>query len=133
MICNCLVVGRQDATVSLKLQMDPELTLKKAFIVTTQSETVKKQLSVVRPSEQSPNVDQVISKMEKLQNANSRIPRPHACIRCGKTPSHSHQECPAHEATCYKCSKREHFLESVTLLGWYVQFSIQRMIHKMIL
>ena len=66
MICNCLVIGLQDTTVSLKLQMNPELTLKKAFIVATQSETVKKQQSVVRPSEQPPNVDQVISKMEKL-------------------------------------------------------------------
>ena len=82
MIRDRLVVGLQDATVSLKLQMDPELTLKKAIIVASQSETVKKQQSVVRPSEQPPNVDQVISKTKKLQNANPRIPRPHACTRC---------------------------------------------------
>ena len=47
MICSCLVVGQQDATVSLKLQMDPEVTLKKAVIVASQGETVKKQQSVV--------------------------------------------------------------------------------------
>ena len=72
----------------------------------SQSETVKKQQSVVRPSEQPPNV---ISKMKKFQNANPRIPRQHACTRCGKTPPHNRQECPAREVTCYKCSKRGHF------------------------
>ena len=66
MIRDRLVVGLQDATVSLKLQMDPELTFKKAIIVASQSETVKKQQSVVRPSDQPPNVDQVISKTKKL-------------------------------------------------------------------
>ena len=33
MIHDCLVVGLQDATVSLKLQMDPELTLKKQLLL----------------------------------------------------------------------------------------------------
>ena len=57
MIRDRLVVGLQDTSVSLKLQMDPELTLKKAIIAASQSETVKKQQSTVRPSEQPPNVD----------------------------------------------------------------------------
>ena len=57
MICNHLVVGLHDASVSLKLQMDPDLTLKKAVIAASQSETIKKQQSVVRPSDHSPNID----------------------------------------------------------------------------
>ena len=56
MIRDHLVMGLQDASVSLKLQMDPEFTLKKAIIAASQSETVKKQQSIVQPSEQPPNV-----------------------------------------------------------------------------
>jgi len=40
MICDCLVVELLDANVSLRLQMDPDLTLKKAVIATCQSEAV---------------------------------------------------------------------------------------------
>ena len=29
--------------------------------------------------------------------------------RCGKTPSHSRQQCPACEATCRKCGKKGHY------------------------
>ena len=42
MIHDRLVVGLLDASVSQKLQMDPDLTLKKAVIATSQSKTVKK-------------------------------------------------------------------------------------------
>ena len=109
MIRDRLVVGLQDAKVSLKLQMDPELTLKNAVITASQSETVRKQQLIVRPSEQPPNIDQVISKPRMLNKEKSRMPKGHICTRCGKTPPHSRQECPAREATCYKCSKKGHF------------------------
>ena len=84
-----LVVGLHDASVSLKLQMDPDLTLKKAVIAASQSEIVKKQQSTVRPSNHPPNIDQV-----KQSQA-------HMCTRCGKTPPHSRQDCPAQDVTCY--------------------------------
>ena len=94
------------------------------------SETVKKQQLVVWPSEQSPNVDQVISKMKKLQ-MKSQISRQYTCTRCGKLPPHCHQECPVDEATCYKCLKRGHFSIVCRSTG-LVRVNIQR-IHKMIL
>jgi len=42
MIRDRLVVGLLDAIVSLRLQMDPDLTLKKAVMAACQSEAVKK-------------------------------------------------------------------------------------------
>ncbi len=31
------------------------------------------------------------------------------CTRCGKSPSHDRQHCPARDAICRKCSKRGHY------------------------
>ena len=31
------------------------------------------------------------------------------CSRCGKSPSHDRQQCPARDAVCHKCAKRGHF------------------------
>ena len=31
------------------------------------------------------------------------------CSRCGKTPSHSRQQCPAREAICHRCHKKGHY------------------------
>ena len=42
MIRDQLVTGVRDASLSLKLQMDPELTLEKAVSIARQSETIKK-------------------------------------------------------------------------------------------
>ena len=48
MIRDKIVVGLLDANLSMKLQMDPELTLEKATTATRQSELVKNQQEVVR-------------------------------------------------------------------------------------
>lgn len=31
------------------------------------------------------------------------------CSRCGKSPSHDHQQCPAKDAICRKCDKKGHY------------------------
>jgi len=31
------------------------------------------------------------------------------CTRCGKFPTHSHNQCPAQEAVCYKYGKKGHY------------------------
>ena len=53
-----LVVGLSDTKISLKLQMDPQLTLKKRLLGLPKV----KQLKSNRPTEQPPNIDQIISK-----------------------------------------------------------------------
>ena len=57
MIRDRLVVGVRDASLSLKLQMDPNLTLKTAVTAASQNEMVRKQQSIVRPADQPPNID----------------------------------------------------------------------------
>ena len=48
MIRDRLVAGVRDASLSLKLQLDSELTLEKAVSTARQSETIKKQQTVLR-------------------------------------------------------------------------------------
>ena len=121
MIRDQLLVGLRDMQVSMKLQLDPELTLKRAVTAACQSEAVKHQQSVVRGPDQSPNVDRVIYK-KKSQPRKSTHPHPppvvspkqqslqkDTCTRCGKSPLHSRQQCPAREAIFRKCSKKGHY------------------------
>ena len=121
MIRDWLVVGLCDMLVSMKLQLDPELTLKQTVTATCQSEAVKRQQSVVRGPDQSSNVDRVIYK-KKSQPRKSTHPQPppvaslkqqslqkDTCTRCGKSPLHSRQHCPTREAICQKCSKKGHY------------------------
>ena len=48
MIRDRIVVGLKDSKLSEKLQMDPDLTLKKAVLLSRQSELVKKQQETIR-------------------------------------------------------------------------------------
>ena len=125
MIRDRIVVGLLDANLSMKLQMDPELTLEKATTAARQSELVKTQQDVVR-GETKPNVDAVESKRpeeKRGKQPQNRFTSRHSstaetpprqshkqiCTRCGKTPSHGKQHCPAKEAVCHKCSKKGHY------------------------
>ena len=67
MIRDRLVVGLRDGNLSLKLQMDPKLTLKTAVATASQNEMVRKQQSTVRPAEQPPNIDLVVYKKQYPQ------------------------------------------------------------------
>ena len=35
--------------------------------------------------------------------------RKQKCSRCGKTPNHSRQQCPAKEAICHQCGRKGHY------------------------
>ena len=48
MICDRIVVGISDNKLSQKMQLEPDLTLKKATDLARQCESVKKQLPTVR-------------------------------------------------------------------------------------
>ena len=116
MIRDHIVVGLRDAAVAQKLQMDHELTLDKAVTLTRQSEPIKTQQSVIRP----PAIDDSVSieaiksnrqtyhrkpqKSSGMQRQNSPI-----CTRCGKSPPHTKDKCPAKDAVCRRCSKKGHF------------------------
>ena len=120
------MVGLLDAKLSEKLQLDPELTLPKAINQARQSEAVKKQQTLMRNDfkESTGTKNEVDAvKTEKFrkddssggsdETPNSKKPptRPpsNRCYRCGKSPGHVRQNCPAKTAICHKCSKKGHW------------------------
>lgn len=112
MIRDRIIVGIRDARLSERLQMDPELTLQKCLDQVRQSEQVKKQQGIVRHSATS--VDAVKSKPQRKKFNTKKAAKPPAetsssCGRCGKSPNHSRDKCPAKQATCNKCGKQGHY------------------------
>ena len=120
MIRDRIVVGLQDAGLSEKLQLEPKLTLESAIAKVRQSELIKKQQPTVRGDEQK--IEAISNKKsahfkrrmsDPLRQLTKNIPdrrrEPESCSRCGKTPGHSRQHCPARQATCHKCQKKGHF------------------------
>ena len=126
MIRDRIVVGIRDSSLSEKLWLDADLTLSTAVAKVRQAEAVKKQQPLLHGETLSTGgkkpdipVGAVRSgrrggKTWKPRSAAPSQPRRNAqrqttCIRCGKTPSHDRQSCPARDAICHKCSKCGHF------------------------
>ena len=108
MIRDRIVVGIANATLAEKLQLDSKLTLETAIAKARESETVKKQQSVVRG--ENPQIDRVY---KKPSTQKGKIPatsfKKDYCTRCGKSPPHSKQNCPAKDQTCHRCRRKGHF------------------------
>ena len=114
MIRDRIVVGLRDVALSEKLQTDPELTLNKAITMARQTEAVREQQSVVRGDIENSHtrVETVYGVQSFQQKQTARSNPTKKCTRCGKSPTHPHNQCPAHEAKCRKCKKQGHY-ESV--------------------
>ena len=111
MIRDRIVVGLRDTNLSVKLQMEETLTLEKAVAMSRQSESVKKQQTVVR-AQPVESVDAVRAKVgfrnrpgaasgqgtrkpESYEKGGGRPRTPQrACMRCGKWPLHPQHLCP---------------------------------------
>ena len=124
-----LVVGLLDDALSEKMQLNAELTLEKAVTMDRQSETVHKQQSIVRGTAQdsspleheSLEASQLNSKRANKKRAEKNkspaaakgVRKQHSkddkCSRCGKTPWHNRQQCPAKDSECHKCHKVGHY------------------------
>ena len=118
MIRDRIVVGLRDASLSEKLQLDPDLTLDKAVAAARQRESVRKQQSVVRGDEGSSSIDAISTKPRKSSGEKQKrpphqkmspVPMAKTCSRCGRSPLHGRHQCPAINATCRKCTKKGHF------------------------
>ena len=120
MIRDRIVESMQVQTLSDKLQLVPELYLTKAISQSRQSEAVLKQALLrndfkeVEDSKKGVDAVEVKAKnTQKLKDENgpkSKKPPPKKsptqpslkrCERCGNSPSR--ENCPAKDATCYKC------------------------------
>ena len=104
-----IVVGIRDALLSKHLQMDPELTLKKAKTLVRQREAVRKQQQTLK--NEKPEATSLVDTVSYKQHQKNRklshqknSQRPSTaeqlkkCIRCGKNP-HPRDACPAKDAT----------------------------------
>ena len=121
MIRDRIIVGLRDRKLSERLQLEADLTLEKAVAIARQSESVRKQQSVIRggiATESSINVvnrkkvsSRVKGSKEKqwLMKNQVETSQHNCCTRCGRSPSHDYKDCPAKDIICHKCSRRGHF------------------------
>ncbi len=120
-----IVVGIRDTGLSLKMQVDSDLTLAKAIKLSRQREMVNIQQSVLRNKNEEAQLAFVNSKYKKpnKNHPNKSNSKSHekkhskkyhaseskSCHRCGATPSHKWEKCPAREAVCHTCNRKGHF------------------------
>ena len=129
MIRDRIVVGIRDSSLAEKLQLDSELTLTKAVTLVRQAEVVKQQQPLLRGQNHPAGVkkpDTPVGAVLKGRSGYGRgkgqrprqsllrgvvesQPLSAKCSRCGKSPSHDRQQCPARDAVCHKCAKHGHF------------------------
>ena len=117
MIRDRIVVGIRDNKLSQKMQLEPELTLKKAIDLARQCESVKKQQPTVRGQDtEQVAVAAIRKKYGRQQSKNPISPSTHpalnhihSCTRCGQSPKHDKRNCPAKDSICHKCHKKGHF------------------------
>ena len=120
MIHDRIVAAVRDSTLSLKLQLKDKLTLEEAVMYAREAEMIKKQQPLVRDDQKESARVGVVNKRGGRQD-DSRGPRTRkgpgakqmtngqACTRCGKSPPHDRQHCPARDAICHNCSIRGHY------------------------
>ena len=116
MIRDRIVIGILDKTVSEKLQLTADLTLKMAVDTARQSELVKLQMKDVN-SDLSVDALRLPAPHRRSYKSHKMSPKQHHsstpaksknCQRCGKGP-HSNENCPAKNKSCNKCGKIGHF------------------------
>lgn len=108
-----LVLGLNDQELSEKLQLETDLTLRKAITLARQHEQVKQEMTEQRRGQ---HVDSVRHKKSGQQfkprhsfghaNSHSQAYRQH-CGKCGR--SHELGNCPAKGKKCHNCGKLSHF------------------------
>jgi len=112
-----LIVGICDSTLSEYLQMEAELTLKKAKRLIRQWEAVREQQTILRTPLKEDSLDAVRKThmtQRKLPPLPSTarplppqiLPLPN-CKQCGKG-SHPHHSCPARDAVCFRSNRKGH-------------------------
>ena len=119
MIRDRLVVGLRDAKLSEKLQLDADLTLETALTKARQSEAVHQQQAFLRGKEDEVPVASVNRGKRRVGGQTGKTAKKGGktggktlgenCPRCGKTPSHARQQCPARDVKCNSCGKIGHY------------------------
>jgi len=123
-----IVVGLKDIKLSERLQLHANLTLEKAITMARQSEAVRKQQAELRQEEDEDlKLDAVHKEMyrqdstkkpksgkggnwKNFQKTRKEKPMKSNCMRCGKSPYHVKDLCPAKEAVCHQCKRTGHYM-----------------------
>ena len=129
MIRDRILAGMRDSALSLKLQLDDKLTLDKAITQAREAETIRKQQSVLRGDHKEKvytpasigAVQKKVGGQHRGQKPGRRGPggarRPtggrQVCLRCGRSPPHDRQNCPAKDEACHKCGHFKAMCRSV--------------------
>ena len=101
-----IVVGIRNASLSQRPMQDDKLTLDKAVKETNSSKLVKHHHNIL----QGDGEDGRINRLRKSKGRNKpKSPENSMGDRCGKSPVHKRDACPAINATCLKCKKQGHF------------------------
>ncbi|KAK7096429.1 hypothetical protein V1264_005727 [Littorina saxatilis] len=122
MLRDRIVVGVKSDVAREKLLEDSTLNFKKAVDVCRAYETSQQQLQVMskdasvdrftssNKSGSRPTGKQRPHKSKSFQyTQNPTSPRQSHCSRCGRTPPHNREACPAKNAKCHQCSKVGHY------------------------
>ena len=131
MIRDRLVVGIRDHALSVRLQLDADLTLEKAKKSVRQREAVQEQQLVLKGASEPSNVPSSLKVLHsrkgyppggqhgshssnrcgegRLRPKTSSAQGPQKqCTRCGKG-QHARDKCPAKDATCHCCQRKGHY------------------------
>ena len=115
-------VGIRDTTLSLCLQMEVDLTLKKAKKIVQQKEAVREQHLQLQG--QGPKKDPIV--LNKVRHkpqtrkggasskCASTMPQEatvknHSVVAAGKSNTHNYDKCPAKGTICRRCNRKGHF------------------------
>ena len=124
MICDCIIVGIHNYTLSERLQLDPDLTLEKVNKLVHQREAVHEHQQFLKGRSNEGAMVETVSKNNGTKQLSRKPPRPlsqvligfcnkrdnnkYVCTHCGKG-SHNCQVCQAKDVACHKCSKKGHY------------------------
>ncbi|XP_077547676.1 uncharacterized protein LOC144159892 [Haemaphysalis longicornis] len=117
-----IVVGVRDKKLSTKLQMEGDLTLERAVLLTKQTETVGRQQENLKQPVDPSSAEAAYVDSLKVKSHKGRKPKQggppkqgtepalkQPCYWCGNAVQHPRQQCPASKAQCHKCGKQGHF------------------------
>ena len=122
-----IVVGIHDAKLSEKLQLDPDLTLEKAVTQTRQSETVRQQEPTIRGSDLDVPIGAINDRKKSFKPRNQYVGQkqpssgPPSCTRCGRSPFHEFQYCPAKNIRATDVDTSRHIVKCTNPRGTCMQ------------
>lgn len=118
-----IMVGLQDVKLSEKLQMDSSVTQQTAINKARQNESLKKQQEILWSGSTEPPASLKVDEVNKAKGKQDGRPRGptnkkhEKCMQCSSTSeNHLRQKCPARDATCVRCNKRDHFAKVCLLV-----------------